>query len=113
MKDRARRIRKEIVEYLGGKCVQCQSVEELQADHIDKATKKFSIASAYSKNSKELWEEVAKCQLLCACCHEAKTLVDMNQQSAKTTHGTLSSYRYCKCDLCRAAKAEYNKNYQK
>lgn len=26
---------------------------------------------------------------------------------AKTTHGTLSSYRYCHCVLCRAAKAKY------
>lgn len=27
-------------------------------------------------------------------------------------HGTLSMYRYCKCDLCRLAKKEYVKCYK-
>jgi hypothetical protein len=27
----------------------------------------------------------------------------------KWKHGTLSGYRYCKCDLCKSYKQEYNK----
>ena len=28
-------------------------------------------------------------------------------------HGTLSMYRYCKCELCCKAKSDYMKNYSK
>lgn len=27
------------------------------------------------------------------------------------THGTLSCYRYCKCELCKQAKSNYQSNY--
>lgn len=52
-------------------------------------------------------------QLLCRSCHEAKTLVDRGQESAKESHGTLSSYKYCKCNLCKKAKADYMSRYHK
>jgi HNH endonuclease len=28
-------------------------------------------------------------------------------------HGTLNGYRYCKCDLCRKAKAEWTREYRR
>lgn len=40
-----------------------------------------------------------------------------NNEHRKATrvpkHGTLTEYRYCKCDLCKAAKREYMQNYKK
>lgn len=33
--------------------------------------------------------------------------------SRKWKHGTLSGYRYCKCELCTACSREYHKNYKK
>ncbi|OHD23806.1 MAG: hypothetical protein A2Y38_17095 [Spirochaetes bacterium GWB1_59_5] len=98
------------VELLGGKCARCTSINILEFDHIDPKTKSFNIGGALSSMAWELLEpELKKCQLLCKRCHQKKNLVDGNMQNARTTHGTLSSYRYCKCGLCRLAKSRYNK----
>jgi hypothetical protein len=94
---------------LGGVCSHCPSTTELELDHIDPATKSFTVSKLGSCNEVKFWAEVDKCQLLCTDCHQAKTLVDLNRVSAKITHGTLSSYRYCKCDLCRKAKSDYSR----
>jgi hypothetical protein len=96
-------------EKLGNKCTQCPEVNNLQLDHLDRADKSFTIGKLWNTKLEVFNQEVAKCQLLCAKCHELKTLKDLGQVSAKTTHGTLSSYRYCKCELCRKANAEYCK----
>lgn len=37
----------------------------------------------------------------------------LERRVAHLTHGTLSAYRYCKCELCRAAKAAWQRNYMK
>ncbi len=100
---------KEARTLLGGKCVRCSETNGLQFDHIDPKTKSFTIGQMWSV-SKELFDiEIRKCQLLCQRCHEEKTLVDKGQKSAKNTHGTLSSMRYCKCELCKKVKSDYNK----
>lgn len=91
---------------LGGKCNQCGSLENLEFDHIDPATKTFSVSNWLGRTKFDFWEEVKKCQLLCNTCHIAKHAI------AKNTHGTLSSYRYCKCILCKTAKASYMKEYK-
>lgn len=96
-------------DHLGGKCVKCGALNDLELDHIDRSTKSFTIGNLWSVNEKRFWEEVNKCQLLCMACHEQKTLIDMGQKSARLTHGTLSSYRYCKCAECKAAKSAYSK----
>jgi hypothetical protein len=33
----------------------------------------------------------------------------LERRRAHLTHGTLSSYRYCRCDECKAAKRAHNK----
>jgi hypothetical protein len=104
--------RKKAIDKLGGKCVECNNAEELQFDHIDRNTKKFTIASLSSINEKAFWEEINKCQLLCETCHQKKTLIDLGQKSGKETHGTLSSYRYCKCDLCKEAHNKYTREWK-
>ena len=103
--------RDKAIEKLGGKC-KCGSTEGLQFDHVDPTTKKFTLAKLSSINEADFWKEVDKCQLLCDTCHQSKTLLDLGRVSAKDKHGTLSSYRYCKCDECKAAKATYMKKYK-
>lgn len=113
MKQRWQKRRLQAIEKLGGKCCNCTSVDNLQFDHIDPSTKITSIAKMSSMSEEKFWNEINKCQLLCFACHQTKTLIDLKQQNAKTIHGTLSSYRYCKCELCKKAKSEYTKKYKK
>ena len=98
---------------LGGKCAKCGTSRGLEVDHIDPSTKLFQIGSSRGANcSEELFlAELAKCQLLCGKCHDKKSIADNGKLPAKGTHGTLSSYRYCKCHKCKAAKSDWNKAY--
>lgn len=112
MIERHKKRKQEFVNKLGGKCVKCGSVENLQFDHIDPKTKSFTICDSLSISKEKLEKELEKCQLLCSNCHENKTLKDLGQVSAKTTHGTVSSYRYCKCRLCKDAWNIVNKKYR-
>lgn len=105
--------REKAIDKLGGKCVKCGGTLELQFDHINPEEKSFTIAKRSSINEEDFWKEIDKCQLLCGECHKLKTLTDMGMKQAKGFHGTLSTYRYCKCDLCKKAKAEYTRNYRK
>ena len=97
---------------LGNKCSKCFSTEDLQLDHIDPETKNFTISHLWNSKKEVFDLEISKCQLLCKKCHEEKTLLDMGRVSAKITHGTVSSYRYCKCELCKKAKSEYMKVFR-
>ena len=97
---------------LGGKCFKCNSIKDLQLDHINPQTKNFTVAKLWNSKKKIFDLEISKCQLLCKKCHEEKTLLDMGRVSAKITHGTVSSYRYCKCEFCKKAKSEYMKVFR-
>ena len=107
------RIRQEAIERLGGKCVKCGSKERLQFDHINPKNKKYEVSLLLSLPLKEFWKEIKKCQVLCRECHSIKTIYEQGKKPAKGTHGTLSSYRYCKCNLCRKAKSDWQKEYIK
>jgi hypothetical protein len=97
---------------LGGVCVECGSKKNLEFDHIDRSTKSFSMADCMLWAKERFLRELDKCQLLCKSCHQKKTLVDLNQTDGRNSHGTLSSYKYCRCDICKKAQREYNKKYQ-
>jgi 5-methylcytosine-specific restriction endonuclease McrA len=105
--------RLEAIQYLGGKCNNCSSLENLELDHIDRNKKSFGISKLWSISKEKYQEELEKCQVLCRNCHEKKTLKDLGRVSAKDTHGTVSSSRYCKCDLCRNARNAYSKEYKR
>ena len=107
------KIKNKLIILLGGICVKCGGTDNLQFDHIDRLLKKFDITSSFSRPWFELEEEAKKCQLLCMRCHNEKTAVDQGKLVAKGTHGTLSSYRYCKCDSCKAAKSQWQREYIK
>ncbi len=105
--ERYHKRRKDAIEKLGGKCVKCGSTENLEFDHIDRGLKTASIGKIWTYKVERFWEEIAKCQLLCKSCHEDKSIVDLGFTKAKGNHGTISSYRYCRCDLCRRAHNDY------
>ncbi len=105
--------RKEALRYLGGQCVVCGTKEDLEIDHIDPDRKSFGLGKLWSVAIDKFRQELEKCQLLCSACHEEKSANERGRKRAKGTHGTLSSYRYCKCSECRAAKAAYMKTYSR
>lgn len=101
--------KKVLVAAMGGVCATCESDEELEFDHVDPATKSFSIMKRWNSPLTELLEELKKCQLLCKVCHLAKT------SSAKSVEhgGGISGRRNCKCAPCKAKKAEYMRDYKR
>lgn len=109
-KDRYADMKKKMVAYLGGACTSCGSCDlrSLQIDHVDHKSKTFEVnVKAWCMSWKRLQPELDKCQLLCQKCHVRKTILERGRAVAKGSHGTVSSYRYCKCPLCRAANAAY------
>lgn len=108
MLQRYHRRREAAVRKLGGKCAKCGSPSNLQFDHVNPKTKTFEVARIGSYAEKTFWEEVSKCQLLCGRCHNIKTIQEKGLKVAKGTHGTVSSYKYCHCQLCRTAINDHN-----
>lgn len=107
-------MRSNIIESMGGKCKKCGSTTNLHIDHINHRSKKLEIAKAILSVSKiELEKELKKCQLLCKTCHTSKSIKELGNKEAKGTHGTLSSYRYCKCEKCREAIRKWTRAYRK
>jgi hypothetical protein len=64
---------------LGGRCVICGTVDDLEFDHIDPQTKVFTIACGLDRPRPILVAEAAKCQLLCCIDHKVKTKGDGEQ----------------------------------
>jgi 5-methylcytosine-specific restriction endonuclease McrA len=95
--------RNRLIEILGGKCARCGTTENLEFDHVDPSTKKFTVSAGLSRAWGALVEEAAKCQLLCKPCHVVKGAADR----PKPQHGTIYVYQYwnCRCDPCKAANA--------
>lgn len=83
--------------FAGKKCVKCGSAEKLELDHIDRTTKVSH--NIWSWTEERRLAEIAKCQVLCEQCHQAKTT------SERIAHGTLARYTNgCRCEPCRAHK---------
>jgi hypothetical protein len=59
-----------------GPCVHCGASEELEVDHIDHKEKLLnpSYLWSLSRTNPKRIAELAKCQVLCKRCHDAKTL---------------------------------------
>lgn len=97
------------IELLGGECVECGSIEELEFDHIDPTTKLFTITSGWALAEERVLEELQKCQLLCKEHHKLKS--DLEQA---VEHGSgLSGKRNCKCDPCKVRKNEYMRAWKR
>jgi hypothetical protein len=69
---RRKSLKRQAVEYLGGKCCLCgydRCLEALIFHHLD-GTKEFGIgAKGYTRSWAAVREELAKCLLVCANCH--------------------------------------------
>ena len=93
--------RKEAVEYLGGKCVDCDKTEDLHFHHTK--NKYFNIGSMWSWARDALYREIDKCVLLCKLCHK-------NIHRSKAEHGTYARYKTgCKCKECNLANRDYTR----
>ena len=91
------------INYLGGKCRRCSTANELEFNHIDPATKSFTIGANLNLNYERLIEELKKCELLC---HECHMDVSIKQSGKKRSeHGMPSKYQNhgCRCTPCREA----------
>lgn len=68
-------IKKQLVEYKGGKCEICgydKSIWAMQFHHINPEDKDFELSTKYNNgvaDMQKLYKEVDKCRLLCANCH--------------------------------------------
>jgi len=114
MKELYQKAKVEFIKYLGGQCVACGSVENLEFDHIDWRTKEFTIAAKWGmKDKAKLFAELDKCQLLCKICHKVKTKVDQAEQKTKPLkHGTMYAWmnKKCHCDICDVARQIWYKD---
>lgn len=113
--ERYREKRAAYIDKLGGKCVLCGATTNLEFDHIECNKKSFAVSVDWSISKEILEKEIDKCQLLCSKCHMEKSIREKGKQpiKGKDVHGTISSYRYCKCSLCKAAKNSYMRAYKK
>lgn len=94
---------------LGGRCVVCGSIDNLEFDHIDASTKSFTFTTKIASLSiSKLDAEAKKLQLLCNNCHKEKTAASSDDGSVEHGGGT-SGKRNCPCAPCKAKKAEYMK----
>ena len=73
------KVYQEIVDYkLEKGCADCGYKEHpaaLDFDHLPGTTKEFNIGNAagYYSDRKKIWDEVAKCEVVCANCHRIRT----------------------------------------
>jgi len=114
MKRLTRHNRKLALEYLGGKCVACGSIEELETDHIYNDLDKKRIVDLLSGSWERLKKELDKCQLLCKDCHTEKTILEQGYCLPGERHGHRTIYRKgCRCDLCKNAQKLYMREYMR
>lgn len=108
-RDRYMRRRQELLSIIGEKCVACGSMDRIEFDHVDPASKEFALMGRWNRPLEELLAEAAKCQPLCRTCHTEKS------RAARTIpHGGGTSGRKgCKCQPCKGRKAEYMREWRK
>lgn len=97
------------IQFLGGVCERCGSVDNLEFNHIDPLDKSFTIGSNLGRNKKVLIAELLKCELLCHNCHMLDTL--FRQGAKPAAHGTPGKYTNgkCRCRPCKDAWAQYKR----
>ena|ERR1035437_186664 len=74
--DNRNKKRQVILNYLGGKCIDCNNnnSDVLVFDHID--TKLYNIGSNILSSFESIKSEIDKCELVCANCHRLRTISD-------------------------------------
>lgn len=97
-------------EYFADKvCVRCGKDKHLDIDHVDPMQKVSHRIWAWSRKRREA--ELAKCQVLCRDCHNAKTAIDMGWQPG--VHGASQVYsKGCRCEVCRESHRQRMKEWR-
>lgn len=70
------KLKEKLVEHFGGKCFDCKNVLPpfcFDFDHRDPSQKEFGLSSSLRANTKEIFAEAEKCDLVCANCHRYRT----------------------------------------
>lgn len=123
-----KKLKKDLVEYKGGKCEKCgynKCVAAMDFHHKDPKEKNFGLSSNGNTQSwKKLTREADKCLLLCSNCHRElheelngykDTRTDIRKQTYKTIKKESAPSRkkhpkqYNKCKTCNIET--YNKYY--
>lgn len=90
-------------------CARCGSQEKLELDHLDLTTKVSH--RIWSWSWARIEEEAAKCQVLCAPCHDKKCWSEDGRKRA--SHGSVTMYDHgCRCVPCKQAKSLKNARRQ-
>jgi hypothetical protein len=77
---------------LGGKCIICDSTDNLEFHHKDPKLKRFNLARAYSRRWESQIEEILTCELRCDNCHKL---------AHAAIHGSFRKYANgCRCSEC-------------
>src|SRR5580704_3746710 len=97
------------IEKLASKCIRCGSIENLQFDHVNPATKLMAVSKMWTASEVRFQAELAKCQLLCEDCHKEKTLSEISVPHG----GGVSGKKNCPCRPCKQIKAQYMKRYNR
>ncbi len=89
-------------------CVACGSIDDLEVDHVDPSTKSMNPAQIWSRSEPDRIRELAKCQALCAACHDYRTW----WQRVTLDHG-LTRYRNgCRCRTCKDSQSMKARAYR-
>lgn len=94
------------MELLGGRCVDCWAVKDLEFDHVDRELKEFDIAKVWSYSKVKFEAEIAKCVIRCKECHKARTSEQMSVEHG----GGLTGKKNCYCEKCAPLKRAYTNN---
>lgn len=79
MNKRYHTLRAEFVEMLGGKCVDCGALDNLEFDHVDYTQKKYDIARILTHKREKVLAELEKCVLRCNTCHIEKSRGEISE----------------------------------
>lgn len=113
MLKRYHRRRSEWITKLGGSCVDCGSLNNLNFDHVIAKEKEYDIAKILSAGSElKVSNEMAKCVLRCEVCHKAKSARMRDIRIVNHGEG-LTGKKNCLCKLCRPLKNEYARQFKR
>lgn len=98
-------VRRRRGELLAGElCLRCGATDNLELHHLVKNEKSTHRITTWARERADA--EKRLCVVLCGRCHD-----ELHASEKRKPCGTSAAYdhRGCRCDACRAAKAEYRR----
>ena len=108
--DKYKKKKQKVLDYYHRTCAYCnKTYDDLRIEGTDPINNEPAWKLFASGSYKSIEESLPYFSLVCEDCYKKK-----RQESGQGwQHGTLSGYRHCKCDACKAAKNAYQKEYKK